>query len=271
MKFTVLGATGFIGRNLVEFLRAQNSVVNAPDHHKLDWLKQLLSDDLGHVFYCVGLTANFRKRPFDTVGAHVCLLRQLLEHGRMESLIYLSSTRVYENAVATAETTMLQGIPTNPGHLYNFSKLMGESLCLASNHKTRIVRLSNVYGPDINSQNFLTSVLGEAAKNGSIQFLTSPTSSKDYISIKEVIRFLPLIAIDGTHSIYNLATGQNTSNADIAHILEREGIRTSFNQDTTDWGFPEIDISRLKAEFGSINNTLEADLPTLLNYYRLKA
>lgn len=267
MKATIIGGHGFIGQHLFKDLIEDNWDCWIPERDDL----KLFRKDLGHVFYCAGLTANFRKRPFDTVDAHVCLLKQLLEHGHMASLTYLSSTRVYENAIATAETTMLQGIPTNPGHLYNFSKLMGESLCLASNHKTRIVRLSNVYGPDINSENFLTSVLGEAAKDGSIRFLTSPTSSKDYISIKEVIRLLPLIAIEGAHSTYNLATGQNTSNADIAHILEHEGIETSFDQDAIDWSFPKIDINRLKAEFGLINNTLETDLPTLLNYYRLKA
>lgn len=270
MKFTVLGATGFIGRNLVEFLRTQNLIVNAPDHHQPDWLKQLLSDDLGHVFYCIGLTANFRQRPFDTVEAHVCLLKKILEQGRMDSLTYLSSTRIYENAVGTDETTMLQGIPSNPEHLYNISKLMGESLCLASSNKTKIVRLSNVYGNDINSQNFLTSVLKEAVQNSSVQFLTTPQSSKDYISITEVVRLLPRIAIDGVHSLYNLATGQNTTNANIAIGLEREGVKTSFSEDSKHWSFPKIDVARLNSEFGLVANTLERDLPNLLNYYRLK-
>lgn len=270
VKFTVLGATGFIGRNLADSLRAQNLSVQTPDHHQPDWLKQLLLNELGHVFYCIGLTANFRKRPFDTVDAHICLLRQLLEHGHMESLTYMSSTRVYENAIGTDETTTLQGTPTNPEHLYNFSKLMGESLCLTSSNKTKVVRLSNVYGSDIHSQNFLTSVLKEAVQNNSVQFLTSPQSSKDYISITEVVRLLPLIAIDGAHSLYNLATGQNTTNANIAHNLEREGIKTSFSEDAKDWSFPKIDVTRLNTEFGLVANTLERDLPNLLNYYRLK-
>ena len=270
MKFTVLGATGFIGRNLAESLRSQNLLVQTPNCHQPDWLKQLVLNDLGHVFYCIGLTADFRKRPFDTVDAHVCLLKQLLEHGHMESLTYLSSTRVYENAVGTDETMLLQGIPTNPEHLYNFSKLMGESLCLASSNRTKIVRLSNVYGNDINSQNFLTSVLKEAVQNSSVQFLTSPQSSKDYISITEVVRLLPRIAIDGVHSLYNLATGQNTTNANIAHSLELEGIKTSFSEDAKHWSFPKIDVARLNTEFGLVTDTLEIDLPNLLNYYRLK-
>ncbi|MGB2831460.1 MAG: NAD-dependent epimerase/dehydratase family protein [Methylotenera sp.] len=270
MKFTVLGATGFVGGYLADSLRSQGISVYTPDRHEPDWLEQLLSKDLGHVFYCIGLTANFRQRPFDTVEAHVCLLRQILEHANMESLTYMSSTRVYENSVTTDEAALLQGIPTNPGHLYNFSKLMGESLCLASSKKTKVVRLSNVYGEDINSKNFLTSVLKEAALNGSVQFLTSPESSKDYISIKEVVRFLPRIAIDGVYPLYNLATGQNTTNAEIAHGLECEGIKTSYSNDANHWSFPKVDVTRLEMEFGLIDNTLERDLPSLLNYYRLK-
>lgn len=270
MKFTVLGATGFVGGFLADSLRSQGILVYTPDRLEPDWLKQLLSKDLGHVFYCIGLTANFRQRPFETVEAHVCLLRKILEHANMESLTYMSSTRVYENSVTTDEAALLQGIPTNPGHLYNFSKLMGESLCLASSNKTKIVRLSNVYGNDINSKNFLTSVLRESAQSGSVQFLTSPDSSKDYISINEVVRFLPRIAIDGVNKIYNLATGQNSTNLEIAYVLEREGVKVSYSNDANYWSFPKIDVTRLKNEFGSTYNTLETDLPRLLNYYRLK-
>lgn len=270
MKATVLGASGFIGSSLVSFLQSQGFSVHAPNSHNPNWIKNLLSNDLGHIFYCIGLTANFRTKPFATVEAHVCLLKQILEHGNIESLTYLSSTRVYESSVATDEAALLQGTPTNLGHLYNFSKMMGESLCLASGQNAKVVRLSNVYGNDLNSKNFLTSVLNEASRNNSVEFLTSPDSSKDYISISDVVKFLPKIAIEGVHQIYNLASGHNTTNAEIASCLRQEGVKTSYCEDSVCWSFPPIDVSRLNAEFGFVTSSLEKDLPDLLNYYRIK-
>lgn len=270
MKVTVLGSTGFIGSCLVDFLQSQGFCVYAPGRQEPNWINEILSNDLGHVFYCIGLTANFREHPFETVEAHVCLLKQILEHGNMESLTYLSSTRVYENSITTDEAALLQGVPTNPGHLYNFSKLMGESLCLGSGKKTKVVRLSNVYGNDVYSKNFLTSLLKEAVKNNSVEFLTSPDSSKDYISINDVVKLLPRIAFEGECQIYNLASGRNTTNAEIASCLELNGIKTSYSEKPVHWSFPQIGVARLNNEFGFATHSLEKDLPNLLNYYRLK-
>ena len=270
MSFTVLGSTGFIGKALAESLIFQGHSVYSPAGKGEGWLNEVLSRNLGHVFYCIGLTADFRSRPFDTVEAHVCLLRKILEYGQMDSLTYLSSTRIYEGAISTDELTMLQGIPANPSHLYNLSKLMGESLCLSSGRKTKVVRLSNVYGQDMEDKNFLSEVLKESASTGRIRFETSSKSSKDFISLQEVVRLLPRIAIDGKFEIYNLARGKNTTNAEIAELLNQSGVEISFADESAEWIFPNISIQRLQAEFGKPSRSLEADLPSLLNYFRLK-
>ena len=75
MRFTVLGASGYIGRHLVPHLRALGAEVWAPAKGELTGLDQ----PLGHVIYAVGLTAGFRTRPYDTVQAHVGWLAQLLQ------------------------------------------------------------------------------------------------------------------------------------------------------------------------------------------------
>src|SRR5437868_14664917 len=87
---TVLGASGFIGSHIVRELEQRGEKYYAPAKVETIWDK-----DLGNIIYCIGLTADFRTRPFDTVEAHVCKLNELLKRGRFDSLLYLSSTRVY--------------------------------------------------------------------------------------------------------------------------------------------------------------------------------
>ncbi len=258
MKFTILGAGGFIGGQLCNTLNKQKTnTVYAPSRQDIMLnLNNILTYDLGHVFYCIGLTANFRDHPFNTIEAHVCLLKQILEQGCFESLTYLSSTRVYEGATTTQESAALQVSPSNPGHLYNLSKLMGESLCLSSGCKIKIVRLANVFGSNMRPKNFIYQILQEAVSSGKVHFLTAPQSAKDYVSVYDVIRWLPQIALHGKHMIYNVASGKNISNADIASLLEQNGIAISYAMGAPEWSFPVIDTNRLTQEFGDAQSSL---------------
>jgi nucleoside-diphosphate-sugar epimerase len=127
MYFTILGARGFIGSHLVSFLEHKGVECFAPAGEE-----HLYGRDLGHIIYCIGLTADFRTRTFDTVEAHVCALLDILKNCRYDSFLYLSSTRVYKNAQSTNEETMLAVDPCNPDDIYDISKIMGESLCLTT-------------------------------------------------------------------------------------------------------------------------------------------
>lgn len=265
MKYTVFGASGFVGSQLVNTLNAHDgNTVSAPMRHDLSTnLDKILSCDLGHVFYCVGLTANFRDHPFATVEAHVCLLKRILEQGHFTSLTYLSSTRVYEGSDDTKEGALLHASPSNPGHLYNLSKLMGESLCLNSGRKTKIARLSNIYGLGMKPKDFIRQILQEAIDTGKVRFLTSPHSSKDFVSVSDVVHWLPQIALHGEHAIYNVASGKNTSNADIASLLQKNKITVGYATDAPDWSFPIIDTHRLNQEFGHAKKSISNEFDNL--------
>lgn len=265
---TVLGATGFIGRRLTSYLRAQGSIVDAPPRTGADaLLASLRGRELGDVFYCVGLTADFRSKPFETIDAHVGLLRRILDECRFRSLTYLSSTRVYINSQTTGEAATLGVKPLDADDLYGISKLMGESLCLASGRNCRVARLANVFGHGDDSQNFLPSVLREAAAGKRVTLRSGPQSAKDYVDLEDVVAWLARLAAGGKHPIYNLASGRNTSNADIARALEACGIATTFAPDAPTTAFPEIDTARIRAEFGPPRGALIDRLPALLAHY----
>jgi nucleoside-diphosphate-sugar epimerase len=260
LKFTIFGSHGFIGSHLTKKLIKDGcEVVSFSRNTSYNFTKPL-----GHVFYCIGLTANFRMYPFATVEAHVCLLKKILAEACFESLTYLSSTRIYTESLDTSEIAPICVIPQNKEHIYNISKIMGESLCLNSGRNVKIARLSNVIGTGMPYGNFIYQILSMAAKNKKVTFLTSPESTKDYISIDDIIRWLPQLAINSQHSVYNLAYGKNISNAEIAALLEKAGIEVNFQKDAPTWKFKSICTKRLNLEFGQPKNHIQTELNLIL-------
>lgn len=241
--FTVIGSKGFIGSNVVNYLTSQGVDCFSPVHGAE------LNSHLGHVIYCAGVTSDFRVRPIDTIRAHVCDLVSLLEKGNYDSLLYLSSTRVYDGADTTEEESPIKIKPFTPDHLYNSSKALGESACLSIGRNCRVVRLSNVFGKADTSSNFLTDVLRDAKKGG-VRFGTALDSEKDYISVSDVVPALCKIALEGKFKIYNLAAGKNTSNREIAETLAKEFQCTiCVSPDAPTVKFPPINTNRVQAEF----------------------
>jgi nucleoside-diphosphate-sugar epimerase len=262
--FTILGASGFIGRALATHLSASGRSFSAvtranpppPGAH------------LGHAIYAIGLTADFRSRPFDTVAAHVSRLAEFLEACTFDSFLYLSSTRLYRGALDTNEVSELRIAPADPDRLYDATKLAGEALCLAMpNPAVRVARLSNVYGAGDRSANFLTQVLEEARSSRSVMIRTSPSSAKDYLHVDDACYALCEIATKGRERIYNVASGSNVANSEIAALVERHtGAKVQFERDATEIIFPKIDVRRLASEIAWRPRSLPQSFPDLLSF-----
>lgn len=266
MKFTILGASGFIGSHLAEHLRGIGAECFTPSRDD----PSVYENKLGHVVYCIGLTANFRERPYDTVRAHICQLLNFLERTEFESFLYLSSTRVYRKAASGQEDAEIGVNPSDPGDLYNLSKLMGESACFASRcPNVRVVRLSNVFGSDVSSTNFLSSIIKDAVDKNRIVLEDALESEKDYISITDVVRLLPHVAFSGQHRLYNVASGMNVSNHMLLENIQRLtgcGIEIANNVPTA--SFPKLSIARIQNEFEFSPSMLIHALDELILRYK---
>lgn len=267
--FTILGAGGFVGRNLVAHLRAQGRTVHAVDRAGLPDLLTGQNRELGHVINAIGLTADFRSRLSETMETHVELTRRVLAATRFTSFLSLSSTRVYQHAADTDENTPLTVQPADASDLYNLSKLAGEALCLTHPSPTvRVARLSNVYGPDSGTESFLGSVLYDALTQGTVSIGQAPQSAKDYIHVAEAVALLAAIAEQGRHRLYNVAAGRNTTHAAIAGALTAVGGCTvRFRDGAPTAAFPSIRVDRLAAEFGWPRSRLVDDLPGLVDAF----
>ncbi|MES2753390.1 MAG: SDR family oxidoreductase, partial [Pseudomonadota bacterium] len=201
MTTIVIGAGGFVGGALVRRLQAEGqSVVPVGRGQAMPSLS-------GDVFYCAGLTADFRSRPHDTISAHVSLINDLLRDHTFDSLTYLSSTRVYQKAVTGRETESIPVDPADPSDLYNLSKLTGEAICLNDPRPTvRTVRLSNVFGPG-SGENFLDTVIAAVRRDGRVHIGSGATGAKDYIAIDDVIDALLRVPDRASSRLLNLASG----------------------------------------------------------------
>jgi nucleoside-diphosphate-sugar epimerase len=221
-KATIIGGKGFIGRHLAARLLATGWDCHLPDRHApLDG-----EEDMGHLFYCAGLTADYLQRPFDTIEAHVSQLSRILQAGRFQSLTYLSSTRLYDSQPGTegSEELPLLLNPTNPRHIYDLSKALGESLCqVTGKGRARVARLSCVYNDHTDEDGFLPGLLRQLIKDSPslLEVDSSPAFARDYIHLEDVLDALILIATQGNEGIYNVASGENIGNKTLFAALSQ--------------------------------------------------
>ncbi|MGB7565742.1 MAG: NAD-dependent epimerase/dehydratase family protein, partial [Prochlorococcaceae cyanobacterium] len=209
----------------------------------------------GTVINTIGLTADFRERPFAAVDAHVTLVAQILRRPGLEGLLLLSSTRVYGRSADSREGTPLPCLSSDPSDLYNLSKLLGESLVLQDPRpRLKVVRLSNVVGEAQPASTFLGALLAEARATGAVRIQQPANTCKDYVALADVLRLLPRIAEAGEQRLYNLGSGVNTSHAEVAALLRARGLAVSFAGSAEPAGplspeVPALSIERLALEF----------------------
>lgn len=243
--YTVIGARGFIGSRLVRALKARDTEVFEPRRED----PALLSRDLGAVFYCAGLTGDFGVRPFDTVDAHVGLLAQVLRSGRFESLVYLSSTRVYDSLGAEGgrEGDRLCFDVAAPRNVYDLSKALGENLSLArSEGRGSVARLANVFDWADDAGGFLSDLLKRARREREITLASAPEAGRDYIHIDDVVNALLAMHDHRAEGVVNVASGSTVSNAQIADVLAGAGWKLVLTGQGAAHG-PVCDTARLRA------------------------
>jgi nucleoside-diphosphate-sugar epimerase len=259
---TVLGASGFIGSNIVNKLTKTGEEVYAPKRGE-----NFGDRNLGDIIYSIGMTADFRTKPFETVAAHICVLNEILKECSFNSLTYLSSTRVYINATkknAEEEDKILVD-PANADELYTLTKLTGERLCLSSGRNVKVVRLSNIIGNDFNSDNFLTDIVRRINKKGAFTLFSTLSSAKDYLFIDDAVDLLIKIALAGKEKVYNVASGKNSTNEEIINELKKN-LQFSYqvSENAKEIKFPEISVKKINTEFDFKPTSIAQQISTLL-------
>lgn len=249
-RVTLFGGHGFVGQALQADLVRRGVAVFVPARHETT----PPPGGFGTLVWCIGLTADFRTRPYDTATAHVGLLAGVLSQRAHDRVVYLSSTRVYGGAGATEETAALTVRPLDPSDLYNATKIAGEALVLSAPDAEGVaVRLSNVVGPGEARRETFVGAITRQALRGRVELESALTSAKDYLWIEDAARGLADIVLEGRQSLYNLASGRQIAHRQWADALARQtGCAIAVRDGAPDMGFPPIDTARFRAEFGTL-------------------
>lgn len=243
--YTVIGARGFIGSRLASSLKAAGAEVYAPARDDAG----LWERDLGRVLYCAGLTGDYRTRPFEAVEAHTGLVSRLLERARFERFVYLSSTRLYQTGRAASgrEDARLNLDPNDPEQVYEFSKALGENLTVnRSGGRGVAARVAYVFDWEPGAAGFLSEWLLRAREARDIAIASTPQDGRDYIHLDDVARALAALADSDAGGVVNVASGQVTTNAEIAQVFAQAGWRVSFTGQGASAPPPELDVGRLE-------------------------
>lgn len=304
MKILIFGATGFVGKNLQNYLKQrghqvisasrtggtaniQVDVTNKGAFSTIDSVPDVIVN-CASVVPAKGRHSNdpfFLEDLFQTNvigGANIANWAVEKEVGK---LINCSTLVVVKKPWPTPLTEEDCQLPQGNHVGYSMSKLSQEQIMLecTNNSNTDVVhlRLSAVYGAEMEHQGIIFDLLGSARDNKDIYLNNAEKNFIDLIHVIDVCRGIELVAQSEMQSLpkkINLASGNEISILELAEIIKEKTFSSSkiFNKiDSSEVSRADIDISKFLAltssdfEFLSIEkgiddlltNTKSRDIP----------
>jgi nucleoside-diphosphate-sugar epimerase len=263
--YTIFGHTGFIGEEIAYHLKKTKNEVFLPKRNQI-----IFKRNLGDIIYCVGSDdwKSNKKKGYESNFGH---LQKIIFLNKFKSIIFLSTTRLYINSkFDTSENTYIKSHSDNENNYYNILKLMSETLLLNFHKNTKIIRLSNVFGFNYRSPLVLPTLIKDAIKESKLNITININSTKDYISIKDVISLILKIKKKSKYRIYNVASGKNLKLKDLANIIKKEtGCKIILKSQKKIIKEPKININRIKKEFKFQSSLdIKKDLPVLIEKFK---
>lgn len=241
--YTIFGGRGFIGSEFVKQLKQQGHNVFVPERND----SSIYEQDLGIIIYAAGY-GDCLGDPHNVLEANTILLNMLLRDASFEKIIYISSTRVYMNQEYSLEDNDVSVCIEDNRRLFNLTKLTAEEICLKSNKNCLIIRPSNVYGLALNSPLFLPSIIRDAINKKSVNMYVTPSYSKDYIFVGDLVATTLMLINLKKSGIFNIASGQNINAETIANLLiKKTGCEVKWLVDTDTEIFAPINIDKIKS------------------------
>jgi nucleoside-diphosphate-sugar epimerase len=230
MVIAVTGSNGFVGRNLISFLKKSNDEIIELDLLKgIDITNQNDCSNIPAFDVVVHLAAKIfvpdsYKLPHDFYFTNYIGTLNMLELCRkFNARMIFASSYVYGNPQYLPIDENHPLVAFNP---YADSKIQGENLCRSYHNffgiKTIIVRPFNLFGRGQHNIFLISSIL-EQAKTGTIN-LQSSKPRRDYIYIDDMVAaYIKMIYNTQINfEIFNIGSGKSYSVKEIAEMINNE-------------------------------------------------
>lgn len=265
MKIAVTGATGFIGRALMNTKSNEYQFMDL-DLRRLnesgDYLMNRAKPD--HIIHLAGKTyvPDSWKQPKTFYEVNLMGTQRVLDYcvDTGASLTYVSS---YVYGIPFS-LPINENHPVLPNTPYNHSKWMGELLCEFYNHhfnvNVAVLRPFNIYGCNQSSAFLIPTILHQLKQSNTIT-IQSLTPRRDYLYIDDFIQALLLTTTFKGFGRFNVGYGKSVSVADIVELLiqvsGKEKVVVSSTEKKRENEVMDVvaDTSAFKKEFGWLPKT----------------
>ncbi len=255
MRVLVFGASGFIGKHLVQsLLQKKIDVVGVSTsdfpltasgytHIIADITNKASFGAIQGEFDCVFNTAAYITKKDSSEEAEKCLavnalgvynILSFMQEKGIQKFVHSSSCSVYGkiNTVPITENVSLQ-----PDSLYGVTKLTGEQFChtFQKNIPTiTILRYSSVFGKDCHADTVLPLFIKKATAGEDITLYDKGQRTQDFVYIHDVIEANVLAMGKNENGIFNITSGIETTMHDLAKdVIKVFGSSSKVLFDTT--------------------------------------
>ncbi len=265
IKYTIFGHSGFLGSNIVKYLKKKKYEVFLPSRNKIKFSK-----NLNNVIYCIG-SDNVLENPEKGIESNLKLLSKILLKNKFKKFIFISSTRVYLNSKNTKENDNIKININSKDYFYNLLQASSENLCLSQKNKNiKVVRLSNLYGFNFKKQTYLLpNLIRNSKKNKKINISINKKSKKNYLNIYDAIGIIIKIVNRSKYRLYNIASDKRVTIEKIALVIKKlTNCKIIYSNQKIKYDEPIINISRIKKEYKFVpKNNLDFFLSEIIKKF----
>lgn len=285
MRFLLTGASGFLGKRLIERLSKEGHEVFVLARRQPDDLagatfvkgditdKQQLAEAAqasGQIDAVIHLAANVPKTKDEDVASAMCEVNVVGTVNVLEAFgpitknfVYASTAEVY--GLPETNEPISEQLTPQPLSYYGASKLAGELFCRVygqrNNLPVSMLRFSVMYGPGDTINRAIPNFINKALAGENLEVFGGE-EVRDYLHLDDAVRALQLAATRAQAGVFNIGTGHGVAIKDVAEMIISKvnpKLKASVLPREKKAADIVLDISKAKQELGFEPKTIFPD------------